>query len=247
MKTIHVLLISLMLMLSISTYSQAINPMAFNDGASTIESFETDPLETSNLTQIKKDKTKKDKIHLDSNFYYSLLINMLAVSLLILAFHYRNYHKQDVFFTYFIFNITIFLLTYLLNEIKISMGAAFGLFAVFSMLRYRTEGISMKDMTYLFMVIAMGLIAAVQLDMVELIIIDLIIIAATFLLEGNLFIKPLGMKRIRYDNIELVKPQYAAELLDDLQNRTGLDIVRVEIKDFNFLKDTARLIIFYKL
>ena len=193
----------------------------------------------------KKDKSKKDEIQIGESFYWSLLINLAAVIILIIGIHYPNYRKQEVFFTYFLFNISIFLLTFLLNEIKISMGAAFGLFAVFSMLRYRTEGISMKDMTYLFIVIAMGLIAAVQLELKELMIIDGIVLIATFILEGNLIIKREHSKAIRYENIELIKPEKHKELIADLEERTGLKIHKINIKKIDFLKDIASIEIYY--
>ena len=94
-------------------------------------------------------------------FSARFVIDLLSVFLLIRLIYYRIYKNSEYFFTYFIFNIVIFLISFLLNKVELSMGAAFGLFAVFSMLRYRTEDISIKDMTYLFLVIAMGLIAAV--------------------------------------------------------------------------------------
>src|SRR4051812_3086875 len=89
------------------------------------------------------------------------LIDIVSVFILLRLVYYRVYKRSDLFFTFFIFNIVIFLICFLLNKVNISMGAAFGLFAVFSMLRYRTEDISIKDMSYLFLVIAIGLIAAV--------------------------------------------------------------------------------------
>lgn len=246
MRIIRIILVSMMLANGFGGFSQDSSNIAQSTETVFAEVSDSAQTDETTATKKKKDKTKKDKIELDKTFYMSLGINLLAVLILVIAFHYRNYRKQEVFFTYLIFNITIFLLTYLLNEVKISMGAAFGLFAVFSMLRYRTEGISMKDMTYLFIVIAMGLIAAVQLEIKELIIIDSIIILTTMIFEGKIFFKNEGMKKVRYDNIDLVKPEKNAELIADLESRTGLKINRVEVKNINFLKDTARIVIFYK-
>ncbi|PKP23016.1 MAG: hypothetical protein CVU05_01485, partial [Bacteroidetes bacterium HGW-Bacteroidetes-21] len=103
----------------------------------------------------KKEKKKKEKdvVKINANFFISIGMNLAAVLIIILLIYYPNNKKMDYIFTFVLFNIIIFLLTYVLNEVKISMGAAFGLFAVFSMLRYRTAGISMKDMTYLFIFI----------------------------------------------------------------------------------------------
>jgi hypothetical protein len=127
-----------------------------------------------------------------------------------------------------------------------SMGAAFGLFAVFSMLRYRTEGISMKDMTYLFLAIAMGLITAVSKgSWDELSMLNLIILAFTYLLESSVLLKKEASKDIQYENIEMIKPEFQKELIADLENRTGIKINRIAISKIDFLKDTAVIRIYY--
>ncbi len=99
---------------------------------------------------------------LSDKFFWRLLIDVLSMVVLVRFIYFRIYKKKDYLFTFFLFNIIIFIITYLMNKVDMSLGAAFGLFAVFSMLRYRTEGISTKDMTYLFIVIAIGLICAVS-------------------------------------------------------------------------------------
>src|ERR1035437_5151449 len=95
--------------------------------------------------------------HLGASFFLSLLIDIVFVFILVRFIYYPIYDKKDFFFTFFLFNIIIFIIIYLFNRIELSTGAAFGIFAVFSLLRYRTEDISAKDMTYLFIVIALGL------------------------------------------------------------------------------------------
>ncbi len=209
---------------------------------------ETVQVDESTNKEKKKDKKKKDdkdEVEVNQAFFIALLINLLTVFIIVRLIYYPNYHKQEVFFTYFLFNIAIFLLTFLLNKIKISMGAAFGLFAVFSMLRYRTEGISMKDMTYLFIVIAVGLLSAVQLDVIDLVIINSIIIVFTFLLDGNLLIKREFSKLVNYEKIELIQPDRHEELLADLNLRTGLNIHHISIVKIDFLRDMAVLNIYY--
>lgn len=195
----------------------------------------------------KKDKKKKDKdvIKINQTFFISLGINLATVLILILLIYYPNNKKMDYIFTFVLFNIIIFLLTYVLNEVKISMGAAFGLFAVFSMLRYRTAGISMKDMTYLFIFIAIGLISAIQLEYYELAILSGIIIVSTFILDGNVLIKRELSKSVQYENIEMIKPDNHSALIEDLKNRTGLKIHRIAINKIDFLKDTANIRIYY--
>ena len=196
----------------------------------------------------KKDKSKeevKDTVQINEAFFISFAINLATILIIIMLIYYPNYKKQEMFFTYFLFNIAIFLLTFLLNKIKISMGAAFGLFAVFSMLRYRTEGISMKDMTYLFIVIAVGLMSAVQLDYIDLGIINATIILATFIFDGNILIKREYSKLIHYENIEMVKEENHPQLIEDLKLRTGLNIHRISINRIDFLKDEARIDAYY--
>jgi hypothetical protein len=183
---------------------------------------------------------------LSKKFFVRLAIDFASVFVLIRFIYYRIYKNREFFFTFFIFNLIIFLITFLLNKVEMSMGAAFGLFAVFSMLRYRTEGISMKDMTYLFLVIAIGLITAITKgNWDELILLNLIIIVVTFLLESNLLIKKEASKVIQYEHIDMIKPERRAELIADLENRTGLKINRISLHKVDFLRDTAIIRIYY--
>jgi hypothetical protein len=186
-------------------------------------------------------------------FSFRFLIDIVSVFILIRLVYYRVYKRSDLFFTFFIFNIIIFLICFLLNKVELSMGAAFGLFAVFSMLRYRTEDISIKDMSYLFLVIAIGLIAAVTkvkdtsdaYEYLFLGLINLIIIGVAFVFETSIFFKKEAVKIINYENIELIKTDKHAELMDDLKNRTGLNIHRLSIGKIDFLKDSAQIKIYY--
>jgi hypothetical protein len=183
---------------------------------------------------------------LSLKFFSRLLIDLLSVSILIRFIYYRLYKSTEFFFTFFIFNLIIFLITFLLNKVEMSLGAAFGLFAVFSMLRYRTEGISMKDMTYLFLVIAMGLVTAISKgNWDELSLLNAIILIFTYLLESNVFIKREESRLIVYDNPEWTKPENRAMLIEDLEKRTGLKINRISVNRIDFLRDTAQLRIFY--
>ncbi|OFY30244.1 MAG: hypothetical protein A2275_14085 [Bacteroidetes bacterium RIFOXYA12_FULL_35_11] len=174
------------------------------------------------------------------------MINIATVMIIIGAIYYPIHKKNDYIFTFIIFNIVIFLMTFVLDKVKISMGAAFGLFAIFSMLRYRTEGISIKDMTYLFVFIAIGLVSAIRLEHHELALINGTIIIFTFLFDGNFLLRKESSQIINYEKIELIKPEKKAELLADLRNRTGLNITRFTITKINFLRDTAIIKVYYK-
>ena len=186
-------------------------------------------------------------------FSFRFLINIVSVIILIRFVYYRVYKRSDLFFTFFIFNIIIFLICFLLNKVELSMGAAFGLFAVFSMLRYRTEDISIKDMSYLFLVIAIGLIAAVTkikdtsdgYEYLFLGLINFVIIGVAFVFETNVFFKKEAVQIVNYENIELIKKERHTELLEDLKTRTGLNVHRISIGKIDFLKDAAQIKIYY--
>jgi hypothetical protein len=213
------------------------------------EPTETEILQSDDATDVKDKKTDKKKekkvFEINETFYISLVIDIVSVILIILLIYYPNYRKLDYIFTFITFNLVIFLLTFVLKYIKLSMGAVFGLFAVFSILRYRTSGISLKDMTYLFIFIAMGLIGAIQLEYFELATLYAVIFLGTFILDSNLILKREVCKNIQYENIELIKPERYDELVEDLKKRTGLNIHRVAITKIDFLKDTAIVKVYY--
>ena len=186
-------------------------------------------------------------------FGWRLLLDVITVFILLRGIYYRRYKHSDLFFTFFIFNLVIFLICFLLNRIDISLGAAFGLFAVFSMLRYRTEDLNIKDMTYLFLVIAVGLISAVTKlknteDLYEHLFIGLIsgiILLATFLIESNLIFRRESSQLIIYEKIDLILPGREQELIEDLKKRTGINIHRVSVGRIDFLRDSAQVKIYY--
>lgn len=182
-----------------------------------------------------------------------LAIDLVSVFVLIRFIYFPIYKHREFFFTYFIFNIIIFLISFLLNRVDLSMGAAFGLFAVFSMLRYKTEEIAIKDMTYLFLVIAIGLISAVtkvkdtpdSIEHLFLIAINASVLLITYLLESKIFLKRENVKTILYENIELIRAGRSEELLADLKLRTGFNVHRYSIHKIDFLKDAAQIKIYF--
>ena len=186
-------------------------------------------------------------------FSFRFLIDITSVFILTRLVYYRIYKRSDLFFTFFIFNVVIFLICFLLNKVELSMGAAFGLFAVFSMLRYRTEDISIKDMSYLFLVIAMGLIAAVTKikdtsDVYEYLflgLINLIIIAIAFVFDTAILFKKEVVKTITYGNLDLIKKEKQSELMEDIKNRTGILVQRISIGKIDFSKDSVQIKIYY--
>lgn len=184
-------------------------------------------------------------IQIDSTFFINLGINLLGVILIILLVYYPNYKKMDTIFTFLMFNIVIFLLTFVLNEVKMSMGAAFGLFAIFSMLRYRTASINTKEMTYLFIFIAMGLISAIRLQPGELGIIIGIVFLSTLILDTGFILKKESSNEMRYEKVDMIKPEKREALLADLSERTGLNVHRISIQKIDYLRDTAMITYYY--
>jgi hypothetical protein len=183
---------------------------------------------------------------LTEGFLVRLVIDLVTMLILVRLVYHTIYKKKDFFFTFFLFNLIIYVLTYMLNKVELSFGAAFGLFAVFSLLRYRTENISPKDMTYLFIVIAIGLITSVSKGTyLEVALLNLFIIVFVYALDGNLLIKNEMVQIVQYENIQNIKPSNHGALMEDLKNRTGLDIHKIEIETIDFLKDTARIKVYY--
>ncbi len=183
---------------------------------------------------------------LSPKFFIRLLVDLVSVILLIRLIYLPNNKNKEKVFTFQIFNLIIFLITFLMNKVDMSMGAAFGLFAVFTMLRYRTENITTKDMTYMFIMIALGLINAVMKgNWDELIIVNLIVIAATFILESNLIIKKETSRLIYYDNMELIRPDRRKELMEDLERKTGVKINHISFRRIDFVREIAQIYIYY--
>ena len=179
-------------------------------------------------------------------FFLRMAINFIAVLILFRFVYYRIYKNRENVFTFFIFNTIIFLITYLLNRVEMSMGAAFGLFAVFSMLRYRTENISTKDMSYMFLAISLGLINAISKGgWDEFVLINSVIILITYVLESSLLLKKDCTKTIVYDSIELIKPECRSQLIADLELRLGRKIHSISLGDMDFLRDSVIIKVSY--
>ena len=185
--------------------------------------------------------------------FYRLLIDFVSVFILIRGVYFHVYKRLELFFTFFIFNLVIFLICFLLNKVDLSMGAAFGLFAVFSMLRYRTEDISIKDMSYLFLVIAIGLISAVTkiknaddtYEYIFLILINSTIILLAYLLESKALFKKEAIQIINYDNMELIRSENQALLIEDIKKRTGINAHRITINKIDLIKPSVQIKVFY--
>ena len=180
---------------------------------------------------------------------FKFSINFLFMFVTVRYIFYRNNRDKDYLFTFYIFNIITFFICVLFRKTTMQMGFAFGLFAVFGIIRYRTETIPFKEMTYLFIVIGLAMINALsnkKISHVEVLFVDVMIVATTFGIEAIWFNNHERSKVIVLEKIDLIKPENELALITDLRDRTGLDIFKVSVGKVDFLKDVAEVKIYYK-
>jgi len=181
-------------------------------------------------------------------FFLRILINVISMVILVRFVYYPAYKKKDAFFTFFLLNLLVFLLAYMLVTIGglSSIGGAFGLLAAFSLLRFRTEAISMNDMTYLFVIMTIGLINSImQAAVLEIIALNAVIVLAVFIVDGNLLIHRQRTKTIDYHSIEHIKPDQHELLIKELKEFTGLDIQKINIEHISTRKQRALIKIYF--
>ena len=185
----------------------------------------------------------------------SLTLNCITVWLIVHFFYYPKGQRRDYYFTFILLSVSIFMLIYLFmgqgNSSEVSdagmVGAALGLFAIFGIIRYRTESVPIREMTYLFFLIALSVLNGKtgDLGLVGALVINLVFIIVVWLAENFHSAYNQGCKFVKYDNIELIKPEHHDELIKDLEQRLGLKITRVEVGAIDFLTDMAMLRVFY--
>ena len=177
----------------------------------------------------------------DVHFAIRLLINTASVFVLIRCYYAFSRHRENAA-SFILFGVGVFLVTALLHSVTVTMGFAFGLFAVFSMLRYRTEALGIKEMTYLILVIAMALLAAVgNMHHLELVFLNLLVIVLALVLETRVLLPRHSEREVEYEKIENVHRDRRELLIADLRERTGLDVFRVDVVSVSYLRDTAML------
>jgi len=179
---------------------------------------------------------------------FRLLIDVGFASLIVHGVYRRVYGKNEYPFTYYAFNIITFTVCFLLRKVPTDLGFALGLFAVFGVLRYRTEQINIRDLTYLFIVIGIAILNASankKVSVAELALVNGAIIGMVFLLEAAPSGKRERNRRVIYDNIELLRGGDPAALHSDLSERLGVDVRRVTVTRADLLRDTADLMVYY--
>lgn len=180
--------------------------------------------------------------------FIRFVFNLLVVLVIVRFIYYPIARRKDYLFTYVLISITIFFLCSLLENVRLELGFALGLFAIFGIIRYRTDPIPIKEMTYLFLVIGISVINALankKVSHTELVLTNLAVILAAYALEKVFLLKHETTKKITYERIDLIVPERYDELMQDLTGRTGLNINRIEIGNIDFLRDTANIRIFY--
>jgi len=176
------------------------------------------------------------------------IFNLLIILIIVRYIYYPVTRNKDYLFTYLLISLTVFLLCVLLDSVKLQLGFALGLFAIFGIIRYRTDPIPIKEMTYLFLVIGISVVNALankKISHAELVFANLLLVFVTFGMERIWLLRHESRRNIIYEKIELILPERREELMADLKLRTGIDIIRFEIRRIDFLKDTANIRIFY--
>ncbi len=177
-------------------------------------------------------------------FVFNLIVALFVVRFI----YYPVTHNKPYVFTFIAFNTIIYFVLRFITSIEMSIGVGFGLFAIFTILRYRTDPIPIREMTYLFVIAALPVMNSAGVGAgawLELIFANLVIIAILFVLEKEWGFHYEAYKQITYEKIDLIRPENRPLLLADLQERTGLKIKRCVIGKINFLRDTAEIKIYY--
>ncbi|MDR1683796.1 MAG: DUF4956 domain-containing protein [Candidatus Symbiothrix sp.] len=186
----------------------------------------------------------------DSTMLLSLIIrfaaNLLVCWLITRFFYYPKSKRKDYYFTFILFSVTIFLLLFILQSLSIGTGFALGLFCIFGMIKYRTESIQIREMTYLFVIIGVSAVngLSIDVDYTTVLSANVLVLLITWILERS--IQQTATKIVLYERIALIVPEKYNELLADLKKRTGLNINKVEVGHIDFLRDTAYLKIYYQ-
>ncbi len=179
---------------------------------------------------------------------FKYLVNFVVVTVIVRFVYYKHSHSKDYLFTFFMINSLVFFICFTLKKFDLGLGMALGLFAIFGILRYRTSTIPIKEMTYLFMVIGVGVINSLadkNISYIELVFTNLCIIGLAAALENIPLLKRELRETILYEKVDLIRPENHAELVADLQERTGLKLSRLELGEIDFLRDTVSIDLFY--
>jgi hypothetical protein len=187
----------------------------------------------------------------DSDIYkliFRFILNMTVLTAVIRYVYYAKTPRSNYVFTFYMISIISFVIVFALKKMNIDTGMGLGLFAIFGIIRYRTNPLRVREMTYLFIAIGLSVVNGLsgkQVSYAELLFINVIVVAIVYVMDIKVFVNLENSKTIVYEKIENIKPQNAQALKDDLEERTGLQINRVSVGKVDFLKDVAEIKIFY--
>jgi hypothetical protein len=174
--------------------------------------------------------------------------NLIATFFVVVMLYARNSKRKEFYFSYFAISVAVFMLVFLLQDVTLELGFALGLFAIFGIIRYRTDAIPIKEMTYLFVIIAVSVINALSKDFLgylELTLVNILLVGALWILEHILMLRQEDSLQVIYENIENIHEDRENELIADLEKRTGIKIRRYRIDKVDFLRDVARITIWF--
>ena len=186
----------------------------------------------------------EDFLELVMRFTFNIIVTLLIVRYI----YYPKTKRRDYLFTFILIATVVFLMCFLLESVKLQLGFALGLFAVFGIIRYRTTTIPIKEMTYLFIVIGLSVVNALsnkKVSYAELLFTNMAVFVLTYIIENLKTLENESFTIVFYEKINLVKPQSKQELVADLEERLGIKISRIEISNMDYLKDTAKIYVYF--
>ena len=183
-----------------------------------------------------------------ARFLICVVVNWIIVKTL----YYPKSRRRDFFFTFMLIGVAIFFIVFFMIFVledmkgKTGIGVGIGMFGIFSIMRYRTDAMPVREMTYLFIVLCLSVVNALAstMPLLELLLTDLLIVFCVWVCEKYLKVEPC--KLIQYDRMELIKPERREDLMEDIKNRTGLDVIKIEVGGIDMLRDMAVLKVYYK-
>lgn len=180
---------------------------------------------------------------------FRLTLNFIFLTIIVRFVYFRKTKKKDYVFTFLLIGLVTFFLSFALKKFDIGVGMGLGLFAIFGIMRYRTQTIEIKEMTYLFVVIGLSLVNSLVTKDISLLEVLTFNISSVVIITGLEFFWWRDKEKLQiiiYENILLILPDRHEEMKLDLEKKTGLEIVRFEIGTINFLNDTAEVKVYYK-
>lgn len=193
-------------------------------------------------------------------------LNLAVCWILVQFFYYRKSHRRDYYFTFMVFSSAMLMLLYIMGNVEVGVGLTLGLFAIFGVIRYRTETVPIREMTYLFVIIALAamnglapvyrLVGAtssnphydLSLGTVGIMVLsNALVVCLIWVLENGRLLKHTSTKLVLYDRIDLIVPEKREELITDLEKRIGIKVINLEVGHVDFLKDAAFIKVYYNL